>query len=239
MSWYSSTSTWSNSPAQQRRARRRAPASTGAGRRSRGAACSRLRTDVALEDGPDAVGLRRRTTGTTARATAGSALAGVDDPVVDARPACPPGGSGRPPATSRTSPRSWRTKPNSSAASPWSRMVNAGVEAQAAAVAGAAPGWRRRGTCRPTPARRRRRPRHPVPASRPARASISWAARRLKVSRHIRFGSTPDRRRRATRWASVPVLPVPAPARTSRGPSVVLDGRPASCGFRSNMRVGA
>ena len=51
----------------------------------------------------------------------------------------------------------------------------------------------------------------------PTRRSISWAARRLKVSSSMRCGSAPWRIRRATRCASVLVLPDPAPAMTSSG----------------------
>jgi len=55
--------------------------------------------------------------------------------------------------------------------------------------------------------------------SRAARASISWAARLVKVSRSTRSGGVPDSMSRATRHARVHVLPVPAPATTSNGPS--------------------
>ena len=54
--------------------------------------------------------------------------------------------------------------------------------------------------------------------TRPTRRSISAAARREKVSRSSRDGSAPARTRRATRAASVSVLPEPAPATTSSGP---------------------
>src|SRR6266850_4815579 len=50
-----------------------------------------------------------------------------------------------------------------------------------------------------------------------ARRVISIAARRVKVSNRMRSGCVPPRMRCATRWASVLVLPVPAPAMTSSG----------------------
>src|SRR5690606_8449818 len=53
----------------------------------------------------------------------------------------------------------------------------------------------------------------------PARRIISCAARRENVSRAIRSGATPAITRCATRWASMAVLPVPAPAMTSCGPA--------------------
>ena len=53
---------------------------------------------------------------------------------------------------------------------------------------------------------------------RSTRRVISAAARRVKVSSRIRPGWTQCRTRLATRWASVLVLPEPAPAMISSGP---------------------
>ena len=58
-----------------------------------------------------------------------------------------------------------------------------------------------------------------APAMRSMRRVISAAARREKVISRMRRGSAPARIRCATRCASVLVLPVPAPAMTSRGPA--------------------
>src|SRR5690348_1013367 len=57
-------------------------------------------------------------------------------------------------------------------------------------------------------------------ASSYARRRISVAALRVKVSIMMRAGSTPWITRCATRWASVSVLPVPAPATISSGPDL-------------------
>ena len=52
-----------------------------------------------------------------------------------------------------------------------------------------------------------------------ARASMSLAARRVKVSSRIRLAGTPwPSRSHAARATSVRVFPVPAPASTSSGP---------------------
>ena len=56
-------------------------------------------------------------------------------------------------------------------------------------------------------------------ASACARVSISRAARRVNVSSRIRSAGTPPATSDATRAQSVVVLPVPAPASTSRWPS--------------------
>ena len=58
-----------------------------------------------------------------------------------------------------------------------------------------------------------------APPMRAARRTISAAARRVKVSSRTRRGSAPRAISAATRWASVCVLPDPAPATTSSGPS--------------------
>ena len=50
------------------------------------------------------------------------------------------------------------------------------------------------------------------------RRSISAAARRVKVNRRMRPGSMPAAMSQATRWTSVAVLPVPAPATINKGP---------------------
>ena len=54
-------------------------------------------------------------------------------------------------------------------------------------------------------------------AIRSIRRTISAAARREKVRTRIRRGSAPSTIRCATRCASVPVFPDPAPAMTSSG----------------------
>ena len=52
-----------------------------------------------------------------------------------------------------------------------------------------------------------------------ARDTMSSAARRVNVSSRIRSAGTPRSKSQATREVSVLVLPVPAPAMTTRGPS--------------------
>ena len=52
-----------------------------------------------------------------------------------------------------------------------------------------------------------------------ARLSISSAARRVKVSSRMRSGAVPRSSRQATRATKARVLPVPAPATTTSGPS--------------------
>ena len=54
-----------------------------------------------------------------------------------------------------------------------------------------------------------------------ARLSISSAARRVKVRRRMRSGWTPCEIRYDTRYASVLVFPLPAPATINKGPSRV------------------
>ena len=73
-------------------------------------------------------------------------------------------------------------------------------------------------------------------SSRPARV-ISAAARRVKVSSRIRAGRRRCAIRWATRWASVLVLPVPAPAMISSG--VVERGVAAArcCGLSLSSRA--
>ena len=78
-------------------------------------------------------------------------------------------------------------------------------------VEGAAPHRAAPGSRVPSPRSRRRMP--------STRRVISWAARRVKVSSRMRRGSMPLERCHATRWASVVVLPVPAPATMSSGES--------------------
>ena len=63
------------------------------------------------------------------------------------------------------------------------------------------------------------------PAMRSALDVISRAARRLNVSNNSRSGRTPRVSSHATREASVVVLPVPAPATISNGPSPVTASR--------------
>jgi len=56
-------------------------------------------------------------------------------------------------------------------------------------------------------------------ASRPStRATISRAARLVNVHKRMRSGAQPEATSCATRYTSVRVLPVPAPAMTSKGP---------------------
>lgn len=52
----------------------------------------------------------------------------------------------------------------------------------------------------------------------PTRRSMSWAARRLKVTSRIRSGGVPRASRRPRRATRVAVLPVPAPAMITSGP---------------------
>ena len=56
------------------------------------------------------------------------------------------------------------------------------------------------------------------PVSWPARQSISWAARRVKVSSRMDSGGTSCSSRWAMRKTRVRVLPLPAPAMTKSGP---------------------
>ncbi len=70
----------------------------------------------------------------------------------------------------------------------------------------------------------------PVPGASPqirvTRRDISTAARRENVISRIRDGSAPSEISRATRWASVLVLPDPAPAMISSGPGASSAPRP-------------
>ena len=66
---------------------------------------------------------------------------------------------------------------------------------------------------------RRRSPHSRWPLRAAARASMSSAARRVKVNSRILSGATPRSRSRATRAVRVRVLPVPAPATITRGSS--------------------
>ena len=75
-----------------------------------------------------------------------------------------------------------------------------------------------------------------------ARASMSLAARRVKVSSRIRLAGTPWLPcSHAARATSVLVFPVPAPASTSSGPPCCVAARrccslsPSSTAFSSNM----
>ena len=83
-------------------------------------------------------------------------------------------------------------------------------------------------------------PSHPAAA----RASMSLAARRVKVSSRIRFAGTPWLpRSHAARATSVRVFPVPAPASTSSGPPWCVTARrccsfsPSSTALSSNMHM--
>src|SRR6185295_12226814 len=112
-------------------------------------------------------------------------------------------------------PRSWRTTSTRSAASPRSRTVKLGSRPtrrafrrmRRLAIAWNVPDHGKR-TCFTASA-----------TMRCARRVISSAARREKVSSRMRSGAAPASSRCATRCASVFVLPVPAPARISSGPS--------------------
>ena len=77
-----------------------------------------------------------------------------------------------------------------------------------------------------------------------ARASMSLAARRVKVSSRIRLAGTPWLpRSHAARATSVLVFPVPAPASTSSGPPCCVAARrccsfsPSSTALSSNMHM--
>ena len=110
-------------------------------------------------------------------------------------------------------PRSSRQRSMRSSASPRSRIVNAGFRPLRVAYA--------RRICCPTawkvPPRTCCARRSPHTAA--TRRSMSPAARRVMVRRRIRSGATPRSISTATRATKVFVLPVPAPAMTSRGPS--------------------
>ena len=222
-SWYSSTRTWSNS-----RPARRPPTRT---RRAPGQQQQVVEVEQLLR--PLARGVRRRTrpgcrrrrrctTGTTRSTTSAGAAWRVGHPAEMAA-SVSLRGNRRPCARRRARGRGGRD-PISSTASPCVEHAEARVEPDAGDRGRAATGGRRRGTCRPTPGRP-----GAGSARRPARLSISAAARREKVSRQIRSGSAPPSSQdRATRAASVAVLPVPAPARTSSGPSPCCTARRCS-----------
>ena len=75
-------------------------------------------------------------------------------------------------------------------------------------------------------------------AIRSTRAVISAAARRENVIRRTRLGSAPPTIRCATRWASVLVLPEPAPAITSSGANGPGPAAPCSTARRcSGLRL--
>ena len=63
------------------------------------------------------------------------------------------------------------------------------------------------------------------PTSAAARPSISSAALRVNVRSRMCAGGTPHSTSRATRYTRVRVLPLPAPAITSTGPSTVVAAR--------------
>ncbi len=131
------------------------------------------------------------------------------------------------------SPSSWRTTSIRSAESPRSRMPKPGSRPTARAysrssrapIAWNVPAQGRRTAAAGDAARRFSD--SAWATSRSARRVISVAARRLKVNSRMRAGSMPESTRWATRCASVPVLPVPAPAITSSGPD---SNRPVSPG---------
>ena len=210
VSWYSSTRMWSY-------ARPRAgptwhwsrppPASTGAGRRSRGGAAGacgwyRPRRSSAIPR------CRRSTHGTTGRPSPPEA-SGCSRP------------ASRPTATvSVRGKRVWRSlatgaraRARRSAASPGPSTLKPLAQSQPCRSCAAA-GGRRSGRCRPG----RGGPAPARSAARPGRTS-SAAARRLKVTSRIRSGAMPSSTSRASRLTSVRVLPVPAPATISSGPS--------------------
>jgi hypothetical protein len=94
----------------------------------------------------------------------------------------------------------------------------AGMEADPVSVLPEEPGGDRME--RPAPHPRGRRPVRARAAEQPVhRRSSSAAARRAKVRRRMRSAGTPREMSCATRWASVVVFPVPAPATTRSGPS--------------------
>ena len=72
------------------------------------------------------------------------------------------------------------------------------------------------------------------PASWATRSRISAAALLVKVTARMAPGSWPRWSSQATRWAMTRVLPEPAPASTSSGPSVVFTA--SSCGGLSVER---
>ncbi len=90
-----------------------------------------------------------------------------------------------------------------------------GVEGAAPDALGGAAHARAAGRMAPAP---------PCASTASTRRSISAAARRVKVSSRMRRGSAPRSMRCATRCTSVAVLPVPAPATMSSGPSPCAHG---------------
>ena len=225
VSWYSSTSTWSNAPATTPAASgARARARQNSSRSSRSRTCwARLRSVTATSTSRIAStssrhhGAWRATTSDSRSWALTTRLAMLA--MVSAL------GNRRPPGRrSAARPRAVRTRPTSSVASPASSTVKAGS--------------------RPTsePWRRRKRlptawnvPPHTRSARGPTRESISAEARRLKVSRQMRSGATPRSSRWPTRAASTRVFPLPAPASTSSGLSPWCTAAPWASS-RSNTR---
>ena len=79
-------------------------------------------------------------------------------------------------------------------------------------------------------------PRETAPTSWATRCFISPAALLVKVTARTAYGDTPGSRIRwAMRWVSTRVLPEPAPARISSGPSVAATASRWE-GFRSAKR---
>ena len=76
------------------------------------------------------------------------------------------------------------------------------------------------------------------PAIRSMRRVISAAARREKVMSRMRRGSAPSTTRCATRCASVPVLPDPAPAMTRRGCAAPCRTAVRCAGFSRSSQAG-
>src|SRR5581483_762222 len=138
-----------------------------------------------------------------------------------------------------------RRSPEPRSSSPRTRSMRSAVSARSITVkSGASPTARpcsrsrRLATAWNVPPQTRPR-RRPAPVSRSARESISRAARRVNVSRRIRSGRTPRSTSRATRQASVHVLPLPAPATTRSGPprcSTASRWAGLRCSKASNMR---
>ncbi len=227
VSWYSSTSTWSKrwpiSAAIACLAHHLRP-SRAAGRRNRapaGSAWPRHRPRTGRRSSV----LPHGAPGNESLSTSVESALRVDGARVDGEA----GALGREALLASEKPSSWRTMFIRSAESSRSWIEEFGVEPdllgmlaqqpRADAVEGAGPAQRigdDAGVRRPSPAAR----------CRSTRRCISPEARREKVISRMRRGSAPLTIRWATRCASVLVLPEPAPAITSSGPPIMLDGQP-------------
>src|SRR5271165_1424673 len=210
-SWYSSTSTWSNSPDSSRRPTSEVPsARTSSSRSSKSQSWpARLRAVYATKtDRMPSVCSAHHGNESATTTDNGTARLATWEQMADRVSFF--GKRARP---DEATPRSWRTMPIRSVASAASRRLKPGSSPIRC------PWWRRSDWARAWKVPPTTRPARSAPLQRPARSSISAAARREKVTRQTRSGAAPSATRRATRAARVAVLPVPAPARTRSGRS--------------------